>query len=319
MAKSTSKTSRKVSKKTSASRGPVEPRSDMRSAAEAAEKQLCIYLTQIAHGDVLVDGTDVVYETLVAPTMYQFPEFTVNTIGYVHETGAIDSEILIDLSTPDLVIADLTGLSSSGYFLLGMRHSSALPTVYISNAEFVTAVNASQFKLFRYDLEGSPLVAGDEHAVNQLAEVIRDALNDRPSVAGGSRVPLKGTGKAQRSELAKRIDETAEIIALLRINSTGDAISELHAIANELRAAEDEKTSSALKDATSAALMVVVEILDQLSSVRGARMAISGAIALVVGGAGWPAVTALALACAYWEGKDAFLRALKSLPAKKKG
>lgn len=45
-------------------------------------------------------------------------------------------------------------------------------------------------------------------------------------------------------------------------------------------------------------------------------MAISGAIALVIGGAGWPAVTALGLGLAFWEGKDAFLKALDKLGGK---
>ena len=104
----------------------------------------------------------------------------------------------------------------------------------------------------------------------------------------------------------------------MRINSAGDAVADLHAIAKELRAAEDDKTPSALKEAGNAALEVLLKILDQLSTVRGARMAISGTIALVIGGAGWPAVTALAVALSFWEGKDAFLKALNALPGRKK-
>jgi hypothetical protein len=124
---------------------------------------------------------------------------------------------------------------------------------------------------------------------------------------------MKGSSRERRTQLAERIDEAAEVIRLLRINSVGDTVAELNAIANELRAAADEETPSALREAGNNVLRVLSKIADQLSSVRGSRIAISGAIALILGGSGWPAVSAMGLALAYWEGKDTFLKAVETI------
>jgi hypothetical protein len=129
---------------------------------------------------------------------------------------------------------------------------------------------------------------------------------------------MKRTPKERRFELAERIDGTADVVALLRINSTADAIAELRAIAEELRVVDDEKKPSALKEAGDAVLKVLLRLLDQLGTVRAARMAISGPLALVLGGAGWPAVTAFGICLAFWEGKDTFTRAVQSIWGAKK-
>jgi DNA segregation ATPase FtsK/SpoIIIE-like protein len=141
----------------------------------------------------------------------------------------------------------------------------------------------------------------------------RSCPDGQPEGSAASHAPMKKTPKERRYELAERIEATAEAIRLLRSNTTGDAIAELQAIAEELKSVENVETPSALKEAADKALKVLLQIVDQLGTVRGSRMAISGTIALVVGGAGWLAVTALGLGLAFWEGKDAFLKSMEKL------
>lgn len=241
-----------------------------------------------------------------------------NPRGYIHEPGSISAQLLDEILSADLVIADLTELSPSGYYQLGVRHSSSLPTVLMADQDYVIAVAAHEFQLLRYQFERSPSTAGAPETIDRLVALIREALDTQPRSAGAPYMPVKKTPAERRYELAERIAETAEIIRLLRINSAGEAVSELVAIAEELKAVEDEKTPSALKEAADKFLNVLFRILDQLATVRGSRMAISGAIALVLGGAGWPAVTAMGFGLAYWEGKEAFSKALSMLSGKRK-
>lgn len=280
--------------------------------------RICVYLSQRDHNDS-PPGTsaEVVYETLIMPVMERFPDFRMNPRGYIHETGSISTQLVREIAEADLVIADLTDLSASGYFELGVRHAAGLPTVLIGDFDYVMPVDAREFKLVRYPFDQSPRTAGDPETIETLVAAIREALDTEPEGSGASHVPMKKTPKERRYELAERIEATAEAIRLLRSNTTGDAIAELQAIAEQLKSVEDVETPSALKEAADKALKVLLQIMDQLGTVRGSRMAISGTIAFVVGGAGWPAVTALGLGLAFWEGKEAFLKAMEKLGKKR--
>jgi hypothetical protein len=250
-----------------------------------ADKRICVYLSQRDQGDS-PPGTaaEVVYETLILPTMERFPDFAMNPRGYIHEPGSISAQLLDEILSADLVIADLTELSPSGYNQLGVRHSSFLPTVLMAHQDYVIAMAAREFQFLRYP-QHSPSIAGNPKTIDQLAALVREALDTLPRSTGAPQMSVRKTPRERRYELAERIEATVEIIRLLRINSAGEAVNELEAIAKELKAVEDDKTSSALKEAADKVLNVLSRILDQLATVRGSRMAISGAIALVLGGA----------------------------------
>jgi hypothetical protein len=271
----------------------------------------CVYLSQRDHNDS-PPGTnaEVVYETFILPVMERFSDFRMNPRGYVHETGEISTQLVKEIAEADLVIADLTELSASGYFELGVRHATGLPMVLISDLDYVTPVAAREFDLVRYPFFGSPATAGDENTIEDLEATIRKALANEAASSDARRAPMKRTPKERRHELAERIEETAEVIRLLRSNTAADAIAELLAIAEELKSVEDTETPSALKEAADRTLKVLLRIMDQLGTVRGSRIAISGAIAFIVGGAGWPAFAAFSIGLAYWEGRETFSKAL---------
>lgn len=279
--------------------------------------QNCVYLSERDHADS-PPGTsaEVVYETLIVPAMEHFPDFRMNPRGYIHETGSISTQLVKEIVDADLVIADLTDLSASGYFELGVRYSAGRPTVLIGDLDYVMPVDAREFELVRYPFDQSPRTAGDLETIETLVAAIRGALDAEPEGSGAARVPLKKTPREMRFELAERIEETAEAVRLLRSNTTGDAVVELQAIAEQLKAAEDVETPSALREAGDKALKVLFQIMDQLGTVRGSQFAISGTIALIVGGTGLPAVAALGLGLAFWEGKEAFQKAMEKWSSK---
>jgi hypothetical protein len=280
-----------------------------------ADQRICLYISQRDHGDS-PPGTpaEVVYETLISPAMERFPDFETIHADYTHEPGSISPRIFDEVLEADLVIADLTELSPSGYYQLGLRQAAQMPFVLIAETDYVMAVNGIDFHFVRYAFHRSPSTAGDMETIDRLSSAIRDALELKPQGSGQAHVPKKGTRREQRIELASRIEETAEIIRVLRVNSAADAVTELFAIAEELKtAADDDQTPSALKEAGKKALQVLIKIADQLRSVRGSRIAISGALALILGGSGWPAVTAFGVGLAFWDGKEAFLKAVEAI------
>jgi hypothetical protein len=183
----------------------------------------------------------------------------------------------------------------------------------LAEEDHVMSVSAEEFKIVRYHFlnlfEESKKDEPLPEIINKLTDAIREALAEPWRGTRGGTRSIR-TPRESRIELAARIEETAEVIRLLRINSTGDAIDELLSIATDLKKAGDQEPPSALREAGEKVLSVIARIADQLATVRGARFAISGALALVLGGSGLPAVTAFGLGLAFWEGKDAFLKAL---------
>jgi hypothetical protein len=109
-----------------------------------------------------------------------------------------------------------------------------------------------------------------------------------------------------RLELANRIEATVEVIRLLRINSAGESVDELVAIAEELKKLPGENSPSRLQEAGDKALKVLFGLLDEISTQPGARMAITGAISLIVGGTGASGAAAFGAGLAFWYGKDVF-------------
>ena len=128
----------------------------------------------------------------------------------------------------------------------------------------------------------------------------------------------RSTPRETRYELASRIEEAADAIQALRINSAGEAVASLRKIASELQAIEDEKTHSAAKDAGEKVLKVLSRIADQLATVKGSRIIVAGIVSLVLGGAGYSGLTIYGLTLAFWQGPEMFAKAIDAMTKRKK-
>jgi hypothetical protein len=259
---------------------------------------------------------EVVYETFILPVMGHFPEFTTHLFEYENEPGSLSDDFLEDILAADIVIADITELSPSGYFHLGRRHSAGRPIVFIGAQEYVTAIDPVDFRLVRYPMEAPGPSGDDKLATSQLIEAVRAAIADGDGPAAAP--PIKLPPKQARAQLSARIREAAEAISLLRINSAADTVAELEDIAGTLQSASDENLPQALNETAEKFLKVLARFADQLATVRGARMLIAGIIAVVLGGTGVSAITAYGMSLAFWEGRDAFVKAIELLAKRKK-
>jgi hypothetical protein len=109
-----------------------------------------------------------------------------------------------------------------------------------------------------------------------------------------------------RLELANRIEATADAIRALRINSLTESVDELVTIAEQLKTLPNENAPSRLHEAADKALKVISALFDELSSQPGARLAVTGALALIVGGTGASGAASFGAGLAFWYGKDVF-------------
>jgi hypothetical protein len=116
-------------------------------------KRICMFMCDRDSGDSDYDPLgDILVETLIKPALNRFPEFEVRFIGHEHEPGSISGRPIEELEWADLLIADLSQLSASGYFELGRRYTLGLPVVLIAELDYVVPVDADDFLLVRYSM-----------------------------------------------------------------------------------------------------------------------------------------------------------------------
>lgn len=251
-------------------------------------------------GDPPLTLTPDIAHYLVEPAIPPHIDATLGLGDFLGGDGSLDHYTVDMIASDELVIVDLTSLGETAYFVIGARAYKRLPIVYIC-AYPVRRDLMSDF-IVRYSIDNL------QDSVAHLRDEIERALAEKPD----SRIPQAQLPplppREMRIELADRIEATVEVIRLLRINSVSESIDELIAIATELKKRPDDNNPSRLQEAGDKALKVIFSLLDELAAQPGARMAITGAISLIVGGTGAPGVAAFTAGLAFWYGKDVYTK-----------
>jgi hypothetical protein len=275
----------------------------------------CLYLSNFGLPDSPPGrAAEILFAMLVQPAIEHYPEFDVVHYRYDSEPGSISEALLDQIRDADLVIADLTDLTPNGFYQLGVRHAGRLPTILLAQDDRVIPFDHRDFRYIVYHLDSRD-PEQMQRTEDTLTEAIAEVLHTNPGVG---RDITSTTPRETRHELAARIQEAAEAIRDLRINSAGDVVASLNKIAKELEAVEDVKTPTAMREAGEKFLKVLARIADQLATVKGSRIIIAGIISLVLGGAGFPAVTLYGLTLAFWQGPEMFAKAIDVLTKRKK-
>jgi hypothetical protein len=246
-----------------------------------------------------------------------FPEFEV--IRYHSESvhGSISEQILNDVLTADLVIADLTELTSNGFYELGVRHSTGLPTVLLAQVGHPLPFDHKDYRFVTYLNKGTDDEV-DQRTRETLIEAVNSALQAASATPGSGLPANRISPRATRHELATRIQESADALQALRINSAAEIVASLHKIAADLEIAEDETTPSAMQEAGEKVLKILSRIADQVATVKGSRIIVAGVISFVLGGAGYSAFTIYGITLAFWQGPEVFTKAIEAITKRKK-
>jgi hypothetical protein len=279
----------------------------------------CLYISTFGPGNAPThNAAEAAYNALVAPVFrIDFPEFEI--VRYHSESvhGSISERLLNDVLTADLVIADLTELTANGFYELGVRHSTGLPTVLLAQVGHPLPFDHKDFRFVTYLTKGT-----DDEVEQRTREALIEAVNSAlqtVSATPGTNVPTKTTSPREtRHELATRIQESADVLQSLRINSAAEIVASLHKIATDLEAVEDEKTPSALKETGEKVLKILSRIADQLATVKGSRIIVAGVISFVLAGAGYSAFSIYGITLAFWQGPEVFTKAIEAITKRKK-
>jgi hypothetical protein len=264
------------------------------------------------------NAAEAVFNVLVAPVFrLDFPDFEIVRYNSELIHGSINERILEDIQTADLVLADLTELTSNGFYELGVRHATGLPTVLLAQTGHPLPFDHKDYRFVVYSYRATDDEV-EQRTREALIEAVHGALQTASPTPGSGLPANKTSPRETRHELATRIQESADALQSLRINSAAEIVASLHKIAADLETVEDEKTPPAMKDAGEKVLKILSRIADQLATVKGSRVIVAGIVSLVVGGAGYPALTVYGLTLAFFQGPEIFAKAIDALTKHKK-
>jgi nucleoside 2-deoxyribosyltransferase len=212
----------------------------------------CLYISTFGPDTAPAhNAAEAIFNTLVASVFrIDFPDVELVRFQAERIHGAINEKLLEEILTADLVIADLTELTSNGFYELGMRHAANLPTVLMAQTGHALPFDIKDFRFVIYSYRATDDEV-EQRTREALIEAVRDALDGTSTpVAPGSKLPAqKKSPRETRHELASRIQEAADALQSLRINSAADVVASLQQISKDLEALGDENAPSALKDA----------------------------------------------------------------------
>ena len=124
-------------------------------------------------GERVIDfDFDRVYRNLVLAAC-ELNSYTARRIDDFQFTGVISREIIKQLFSSDLVIADLTGGNANVFFELGIRQSlTERPTILIAERNSMLPFDVSDQRVFLYDFSSAHSINAD---VNRLAKFVATA------------------------------------------------------------------------------------------------------------------------------------------------
>ena len=225
----------------------------------------------------------------------------------------VNSYIVDFLTTADLVIADISEENDTTMYMVGFREAlGAGPIVFLAAGEVRDRLRRLvQNKFIEYD----PIKPVGPYR-NELSLEIAAARETFTPRFGRPASP-----KSQAKQLAKKVNEVAEAISELRINSAAEYVEQLHAISEELGQYKSAISNDELHDITKRIISVLAQIDSVVASSRLGKLIVSGAIAALVTKSGLGAAAVFSLSIAVWEGPSFFKSAVnkylgKGRPAK---
>ncbi len=119
---------------------------------KAPRRKLCFVIGPIGSEDSDVRiHADWLLEEIIQPVMATFLEYDEpKRADQDHRPGLIDAQLINDLLTADLVIADLSGLNPNSFYEIGIRHMVQKPIIHMQLANENIPFDVSLYRAIKF-------------------------------------------------------------------------------------------------------------------------------------------------------------------------
>jgi hypothetical protein len=115
------------------------------------KKKLCFVVGPIGAEDTDTRiHADWLLEEIIQPVMAEFTDFEVKRADQDHRPGLIDAQLINDLLTAELVIADLSGLNPNAFYEIGIRHMAQKPVIHMQLAAESIPFDVSLYRAIKF-------------------------------------------------------------------------------------------------------------------------------------------------------------------------
>jgi hypothetical protein len=176
--------------------------------AEAKSKKLCFVIGPIGPDDSDVRiHADWFLEEIVTPTMADFPEFRVKRADQDMRPGLIDAQMINDLLTADLVIADLSFHNPNAFYEIGIRHMAQKPIIHMLVDSEPIPFDLSLFRSIKFNRKRPIDIRSARKALHdQVAVVLGEGYEvENPVTNARGRVKLEEKASPETRVLLEQV------------------------------------------------------------------------------------------------------------------
>src|SRR6266436_2783059 len=141
---------------------------------KALKRKLCFVIGPIGSEDSDVRiHADWLLEEIIQPVMATFLEYDEpKRADQDHRPGLIDAQLINDLLTADLVIADLSGLNPNAFYEIGIRHMAQKPIIHMQLADEKIPFDLSLYRAIKFSFEWPKDIRAAREALQRSIEAI---------------------------------------------------------------------------------------------------------------------------------------------------
>lgn len=174
-------------------------------------------------GPIGADDTDVrvhadwLLEEIVQPVMAKYESFVVKRADQDPRPGLIDAQMINDLLTADLVIADLSGQNPNAFYEIGIRHMAQKPIIHMQLSGETVPFDLSLFRAIKFSRTTPKDIRAARDALkSQVDAVLEDGYEvENPVTNARGRVQLDERATEPQRVMLDRLDAIERRLASL--------------------------------------------------------------------------------------------------------
>jgi hypothetical protein len=182
------------------------------------EKKLCFVIGPIGddstetriHADWLLEG-------IIEPVMAEFPDFIVKRADHDPRPGLIDAQMINDLLSAELVIADLSFANPNAFYEIGVRHMAQKPIIHMQLSTEKPPFDLSLYRAIKFSrLKYRNLDAARTELRRSVDAVLsKDYQVENPVTHARGRLQLDQHATSEQKVIIDQLDAFGERIEMI--------------------------------------------------------------------------------------------------------
>jgi hypothetical protein len=190
-----------------------------------AQSRLCFVVGPIGAEDSETrTHADWLLEEILRPVMAQFPDFRVKRADEDPRPGLIDAQLINDLLTADLVIADLTGLNPNAFYEIGIRHMAQKPIIHMQLAGETIPFDVKLYRAITFSLKRPQDIKTARERLRRQVEAVLapDYQVENPVTNARGRFQLKEHATTEQKLMLQQIEALERRMQVLECSRPAD-------------------------------------------------------------------------------------------------